>query len=228
MEPLGDRGWLLHFHSEKSAAEWSEWIRIQQLANVDELVTAYRTVAVVCHPSLNNDAFNHLERLIRQSVTSYQNGRLNLQSHHTTVGRLIHVPVFYDGADLAEVAESVGLTESAVVHLHTCQSFQVYAVGFLPGFPYAGYLPAELSGLPRRTSPRIRVPAGSVAIAGRQTGIYPIESPGGWHLIGRTEMVICDLERGFFQFRPGDRIQFVPSPGGVMPDDQETRRNRHA
>jgi KipI family sensor histidine kinase inhibitor len=228
IESLGDCGWLVQFPTETLAAEWSGWIRNQDMADVVEVVTAYRTAAVVCEPTLKDSAFDQLQTAIKQSVASLETGHSNAGSNHTSSGRLIHVPVVYDGPDLAEVAAAVGLTEAGVVNAHTSQSFHVYAVGFLPGFPYAGYLPKEISGLPRRTSPRTRVPAGSVAIAGRQTGIYPCESPGGWHLLGRTEMRICDLKTGFFQFQPGDRIQFVPCPGGVMPEDQETRHKQHA
>ena len=80
----------------------------------------------------------------------------------------------------------------------------------MQGFPYAGYLPRELSGLPRREEPRLKVPSGSVAIAGRQTGIYPRESPGGWHLLGRTPLRIADVDQGLFLIRAGDQIQFQP------------------
>ena len=90
----------------------------------------------------------------------------------------------------------------------------MFAIGFLPGFPDAGYLPEGLGGLPRREPPRLRVPAGSVAIAGRQTGVYPGESPGGWHLIGRTPLRIVDVERGRFPIRAGDRLRFVPIDAG--------------
>src|SRR5205823_7967395 len=93
---------------------------------------------------------------------------------------------------------------------HAGRDYDVFAVGFQPGFPYAGYLPDALSGLSRRDVPRVRVPAGSVAIAGRQTGVYPAESPGGWHLLGRTPLRIVDLERGHFPIRAGDRLRFEP------------------
>ena len=97
-----------------------------------------------------------------------------------------------------------------MIALHSGVEYDVFAIGFLPGFPYAGYLPPALTGLPRRESPRLRVPAGSVAIAGRQTGIYPGESPGGWHLLGRTPLCIVDLDEGYFPIRAGDRIRFQP------------------
>jgi KipI family sensor histidine kinase inhibitor len=118
--------------------------------------------------------------------------------------------VLYDGADLAEVAAARGLTAGQVVALHSGQDYRVFALGFLPGFPYAGYLPEALAGLPRRASPRARVAAGSVAIAGRQTGVYPQESPGGWHLLGRTPLTIASVARGRFPIRAGDRLRFVP------------------
>jgi KipI family sensor histidine kinase inhibitor len=120
------------------------------------------------------------------------------------------IPVLYDGADLDEVAASRRLSRDEVIDVHCRAEYDVFAIGFLPGFPYAGYLPAELAGLPRRAVPRLCVPAGSVAIAGRQTAIYPRESPGGWHLLGRTPLCIADPDEGYFPIRAGDSIQFRP------------------
>jgi KipI family sensor histidine kinase inhibitor len=129
-------------------------------------------------------------------------------------GPLVEIPVRYggpDGPDLAEVAERTGHSEAEVVALHAGHEYRVYLVGFVPGFPYLGVLPAELE-LPRRTTPRVRVPAGSVAIAGRQTGIYPSPTPGGWHLIGRTDAPIWDARRNPpALLAPGDRVLFVPA-----------------
>jgi KipI family sensor histidine kinase inhibitor len=116
-----------------------------------------------------------------------------------------------DGPDLAEVAERTGLAEAEVVRLHTSVEYRVLAIGFVPGFPYLGVLPGALE-LPRRSTPRIRVPAGSVAIAGRQTAVYPFETPGGWHLIGRTEARLWDAGAGPpARLAPGDRVRFVPA-----------------
>jgi KipI family sensor histidine kinase inhibitor len=105
--------------------------------------------------------------------------------------------------------------------LHSGVEYNVFAIGFLPGFVYAGYLPPALAGLPRRDAPRVRVPVGSVAIAGRQTGIYPRESPGGWHLLGRTPLRIVDPDEGYFPIQAGDRIQFQLIPA----DEFEARRH---
>lgn len=129
-------------------------------------------------------------------------------------GPAIEIPVRYggaDGPDLAAVAARTGLPEADVVAAHAGTVYRVFLVGFVPGFPYLGVLPRELA-LPRRSTPRLRVPAGSVAIAGRQTGIYPAVTPGGWHLIGRTDAPIWDPRRDPpALLAPGDRVRFVPA-----------------
>jgi KipI family sensor histidine kinase inhibitor len=127
--------------------------------------------------------------------------------------RLLQVPVVYGGEhgpDLLEVAARVGLTPGEVVARHCAVEHTVALLGFAPGFPYLDGLPPELE-LPRRDTPRHDVPAGSVAIAGRQTGIYPSLSPGGWHLIGRTSIALFDpRQEPPAYFRPGDHVRFVP------------------
>ena len=102
-------------------------------------------------------------------------------------GRLHRIPVVYDGPDLNQVASSLGVTPRQVIELHGRPIYRAFLIGFVPGWAYLGPLPDELV-LPRRPVPRTLVPAGSVAIAGRQTGIYPLATPGGWHLIGRTSV----------------------------------------
>ena len=125
-------------------------------------------------------------------------------------GSVVAVPVRYAGPDLAEVAAKTNLTTAAVVELHAGREYLVYCVGFAPGFTYCGVLDDRLV-LPRRSSPRTRVPAGSVGIAGSQTGIYAVESPGGWNLIGRTDMRLFDPAADPpARFKPGDRLRFVP------------------
>jgi KipI family sensor histidine kinase inhibitor len=128
-------------------------------------------------------------------------------------GRLVEIPVRYggaDGPDLGEVAAHAGLTESQVVVLHASVEYDVYMVGFSPGFPYLAGLPERLA-MPRRATPRVRVPAGSVAIGGLQTGVYPLASPGGWRLIGRTPLPLFDPRREPpVLLSLGDRVRFVP------------------
>jgi len=123
-------------------------------------------------------------------------------------GRLHRIPVVYDGPDLGAVAADLGLSTQRVVDLHGTPIYRAFLVGFVPGWAYLGPLPDQLV-LPRRATPRTQVPAGSVAIAGQQTGIYPLASPGGWHLIGRTSvrLFLPDSDPPSL-FRAGDRVKF--------------------
>lgn len=125
----------------------------------------------------------------------------------------IEVPVAYGGEagpDLAEVAEVNRLSEGEVIQIHSAGRYLVYMLGFTPGFCYLGGMDERIATL-RKSSPRLKIPAGAVGIAGSQTGIYPIESPGGWQLIGRTPLRLFDPEREpEFLFQPGDLIRFVP------------------
>ena len=127
-------------------------------------------------------------------------------------GRLHRIPVVYDGPDLDSVSQALGLAPDHVIAAHTRPIYRVFLVGFVPGWAYLGPLPEELE-LPRRAVPRTQVPAGSVAIAGRQTGIYPLPVPGGWHLIGRTsvKLFLPDSDPPCL-FRAGDRVKFFSAP----------------
>lgn len=199
LDPFGDRAFLARFATEEEASAWTSAVRRQAWPEVREVVLAYRTAAVFADPDLVD--FDRLEANLRN---------LDPATRAVSAGRLVQLPVLYDGEDLPEVARQLGLTEAEVIALHAGTSYRIYAIGFLPGFPYAGYLPAALSGLPRKAVPRLKVPAGSVAIVGRQTGIYPHPSPGGWHLIGRTPLRIVDVNRAHFPIRAGDLIRFEP------------------
>lgn len=123
-------------------------------------------------------------------------------------GRLHRIPVVYDGPDLDAVASALSLSAERIVGLHTRPTYRVFLVGFVPGWAYLGPLPEELE-LPRRSVPRMQVPTGSVAIAGRMSGIYPLPTPGGWHLIGRTSvrLFLPDSDPPCL-FRAGDRVKF--------------------
>ena len=126
-------------------------------------------------------------------------------------GAVVDVPTPYDGPDLADVALKTNLTPAGVVEAHADREYLVYCVGFAPGFTYCGTLPDQLA-VPRMASPRLRVSAGSIGIAGRQTGIYAVESPGGWNLIGRTALRLFDPAADPpARFKPGDRLRFVPT-----------------
>jgi inhibitor of KinA len=127
-------------------------------------------------------------------------------------GRLHRIPVVYDGPDMEAVAAVLGLPAAKIAEIHTRPIYRVFLVGFVPGWGYLGPLPEELE-LPRREVPRTKVPAGSVAIAARQTGIYPLATPGGWHLIGRTsvKLFLPDSDPPCL-FRAGDRVKFFAAP----------------
>jgi 5-oxoprolinase (ATP-hydrolysing) subunit B len=126
---------------------------------------------------------------------------------------VVDIPVRYggdDGPDLDEIADTLGLTPRQVIELHAGSEYDVLLLGFAPGFAYLGLLPPQLA-MPRRATPRTRVPAGSVAIAGRQTAIYPSGTPGGWHLVGRTDLIMWDaIREPPALLRPGQRVRFHP------------------
>lgn len=133
------------------------------------------------------------------------------QAEETPDGQLIEVPVAYggvDGPDLEAVAARAGVSSREAAAIHAAVTYRVFMLGYLPGFAYMAATDPRLA-LPRRAAPRERVPAGSVAIAAGQTGIYPLEAPGGWHLIGRSPLRVYDPGRDEpCMFRPGDRVRF--------------------
>jgi KipI family sensor histidine kinase inhibitor len=160
------------------------------------------TSLVVTHDGRDGEA-------IRQLLTS-------ITEHGTvasrTVGQIVEIAVRYDGADLAEVAHACSLSVERVISLHSDADYEVSFCGFAPGFAYLTGLPSELH-LPRRSSPRMRVPAGSVAIAATYSAVYPRESPGGWHLLGTTQASLWDVTRALpALLQPGTRVRFVRTP----------------
>ncbi len=129
-------------------------------------------------------------------------------------GRVVELPVCYDGPDLQRVSEHSGMVAEEVVARHQAPLYRVHCLGFAPGFPYLGGLDDRLA-TPRQSSPRLRVPAGSVAIGGKHTGIYSIPSPGGWNLIGRTPEILfrpwASDTAGMFRLQAGDQVRFIPA-----------------
>ncbi len=171
-------------------------------SSVRDLVVGYCSLTVYFDPRLVDAAW--LEAELRTAA-------LDVGDAPAADGGLIAVPVCYGGdfgPDLPEVARAASCSEEEVVALHTAPTYRVYVVGFVPGFPYMASVDPKLA-LPRRSTPRPNVAAGSVAIAAGQTGIYPTETPGGWHLIGRTPVKAFDaLRRQPFLFKVGDRVRF--------------------
>lgn len=177
-------------------------IEAAPLPGVIETVPAYATLLVHFDPRI----------VAYATVADWIEGLADQAADIPRTPRRIQVPVRYggkNGPDLSLVAASTGLTPVQVVRIHTGTEYTVYMMGFTPGFPYLGRLDPRLA-LPRLETPRTRVPAGTVAIAGEQTGIYPLDSPGGWHLIGRTSLLLFDPSAEMpFLFAPGDLVTFV-------------------
>jgi len=175
-------------------------IRNMRLVAVTDVVPAYTTLAVYFDSRVVS--FAAISSLVANAIGVPEVDTDDSQT-------LIEIPVSYDGPDLADVATRTGLTPEEVIQRHCSRTYRAYMTGFAPGFTYLGDLDESLV-LPRRTEPRVRVPAGSVAIAGAQTAVYPLVTPGGWHLIGATSVVMFDSRRNPpALIRAGDSVRFV-------------------
>lgn len=198
LKPLGDAAILAYLPDEASALQFAHAVRGAQFDWLLDVVPAYASVGV----------FFDTERVILGTVRRLL-GKLSIKKATPSVGRLHQIPCCYElQLDLARVAEHCGLTTDHVIDLHTSREYTVYAIGFSPGFPYLGYLPNELEGVPRFPAPRLRVEPGSVGLTAKQTGIYPLARPGGWNIIGRTPLELVHVEQGYFPIHIGDRIRF--------------------
>lgn len=177
--------------------------RVQSLEGIVETVPTFRSLMIVYDPL--KLSYGKLKQILK---------KIPVDSGETVdKGRVIEIPVCYGGIygeDLEDVAKYAGLSTEEVIRLHSEREYPVYMMGFLPGFPYLGGMDPQLE-TPRLQTPRTAIPAGSVGIGGAQTGVYPLESPGGWRLIGRTPLRLYDpTRRDPVLLRSGDRIRFIP------------------
>jgi inhibitor of KinA len=213
---LGDSAVVVSFGTGTDDAALSRLRRLasvlarEQAHGIVEVVPAYATVAVFYEPArFAAGGAAPYESVCQFIAARVEPGRDAADS--APAGRLVAIPVCYGGEfgpDLEAVAAHSGLTAAAVIGVHAGADYAVHAIGFAPGFPYLGGLPAALH-TPRRTTPRTSVPAGAVGIGGAQTGVYPLASPGGWNLIGRTPLKLFDAARGEpALLRTGDRVKF--------------------
>lgn len=206
--PVGEHGLLIELDSGEAAqalhAEILRRAAARELPAVTEIVPAARTVLL--------DGLDDPARLAAE-LPGWRIPPLARDRAGT-----VEIPVRYDGPDLAEVAEVWGVTPAEAVAIHSGTEFRVAFCGFAPGFGYLTGLPDRYQ-MPRRATPRTRVPVGSVALAGAYTGVYPRSSPGGWQLIGTTDAVLWDTARDpAALLTPGTRVRFVVA---VAPDGRE-------
>ncbi|MBI2561808.1 MAG: 5-oxoprolinase subunit PxpB [candidate division NC10 bacterium] len=208
--PAGERGLVVEFGNEVSL-EINAQVRAlafalaaERIPGLVEVVPTYRSIGLEYDPLTLS--FDEVEQRVREVAT-------RIDPRVLPAPKLVRIPTVYGGIygpDLPFVAEHAGLGEAEAIRLHSQPTYHVYMIGFTPGYTYLGGLPERLH-TPRLQSPRLKVPKGSVGIGGSQTGIYPVESPGGWRIIGRTHLTLFDPAREVpTPIQPGDRVQFVP------------------
>lgn len=209
--PFGDTALIVEFGNtigleiNRRVMTLNEAILKAKINGVEELVPTYRSLLVRYDP---------LKISYEQLVLSIKNLENTAEVLEAEVkGRKVVVPVVYGeeyGPDLSHVARVHGLTEAQVIKLHSGREYRVYMIGFVAGFPYLGEVADEIA-TPRLETPRMKVPAGSVGIAEKQTGIYPREAPGGWQIVGRTPLRLFDpRQESPTLLSPGDTVEFRP------------------
>jgi inhibitor of KinA len=206
--PAGETAWLIELPERldpdvnERAIEIAAAVEQAALPGVSDVVVGYRSVMVYVDP-LSDYRLTTRSRLGEIVATPSQRTR--------PPGRNVEVPVCYGGAhgpDLDDLAIFADCSAEDVVEMHTAREYRVFVVGFVPGWAYMASVDPRISA-PRRSVPRLRVPAGSVAIAAGQTGVYPAETPGGWHIVGRSSVKPYDPVRADpFLFHPGDHVRF--------------------
>jgi len=209
--PFGDNALLIEFGDtislevNRKVIALNEAILKAGINGIEELVPTYRSLLV---------RYNPLKITYEQLVFRIKDIEKTMKEFKVEIkGREITIPVVYGGEwgpDLNYIAKYHGLTEEQVVKLHSGKEYRVYMIGFVAGFPYLGEVADEIA-TPRLETPRLKVPAGSVGIAEKQTGIYPCEAPGGWRIIGRTPLKLFNpLQQPPALLKPGDTVKFKP------------------
>lgn len=218
--PLGDSaivvqlGETIDLETHRKVRALSDYLERNPFPGMREYIPAFTTVTITYDGLKVGQVFH--AKLLKKSCSTYETVRdllveiiepLEVNNSHTP--KTIEIPVCYgnkQGPDLEEVASYNGLTSQEVIDTHANGNYLVYMLGFAPGFPYLGGLSQSIA-CPRKDSPRSSIPAGSVGIAGGQTGVYPIETPGGWQLIGRTPLKL---------FRPDEQCPTLLQPGNFI------------
>ena len=210
-KPFGEKAILIEWPARVDEAilydilVFTEYLKQECLdTQLWEFVPAYNSLTLICRKPIENrkELFDNLQAWHKKT-----------RGHIPLKRQLWRLPVCYEpefGIDLEETAAKLNLTEEQLIEMHSSETYTVYGIGFLPGFMYLGGLPQSLE-VPRRATPRLQVPKGSVGLAGKQTGIYPQQSPGGWNIIGNCPIPIFNVDKPEPCFvSVGDRIQFYP------------------
>ncbi|MGG1659835.1 5-oxoprolinase subunit PxpB [Brevibacillus sp. NRS-1366] len=216
--PLGDSGVIVKLgdvidqKTHEKVVTFSEYLQKHPFPGMIEFVPSFTTMTVYYDPVLLFDPKSNVipyERVL--AILGQMVGEL--QKRQMGEDRLVEIPVCYGGSfgpDLEAVATHNGLSSEEVIAIHSSTEYLVYMIGFAPGFPYLGGMDERLA-TPRRSSPRLAIPMGSVGIGGSQTGIYSVESPGGWQIIGRTPQSLFQPDdKSPSLLRSGDKVRFRP------------------
>jgi len=218
IEPLGDTALTIHFgdkiNSNVSETVFSFFQTLKQksIPGITDIIPAYSSLSIVYDiievrkNSRSKTAFEYLQNIIQEILHTKRN-------EYPTENRFFEIPVCYHpsvGIDIEEISTYKNLSTEELIHLHSNNVYRVYMLGFLPGFPYMGSLNEKLE-IPRKKTPRTNILAGSIGIAGLQTGIYPLNSPGGWNIIGQTPVQLFKSNReNPCLLQPGDNVIFTP------------------
>ena len=219
---LGEKALTIELGKSIDQIQYQKVVSLQKhiasltIEGIIEMVPSYCSLTIYYEPFIIQKKLPKTPESISQRFGNYllkiiQNQ--TLETINSFKQKLVEIPVCYDlkfGVDLEEMANYHQTSIPNIIEQHSSSIYTVFMVGFLPGFPYLGILPDTLA-TPRKKQPRLKVPAGSVAIGGNQTGIYPIESPGGWNIIGQTPLKIFDKKRSTpFLLEPGNQVKFIP------------------
>lgn len=209
VQPLGDAAVVVTLGTELSEAINDRVMSLAAALRADPISPHIRDVV----PAIASLVVHFDPRHVRiEDVMDSLDRKIYPAGFSVSVESLHEIPVSYGGAngpDLADVAAFAGVDAAEVIRRHAAVTYRVYMLGFVPGFAYLGQVDQSIAA-PRRSTPRQQVPAGSVGIAGPQTGVYPQDSPGGWQIIGRTSSRMFDVAAGRSLLQPGDRVRFVP------------------
>jgi inhibitor of KinA len=216
--PQGDQAITMNFGNEihkdthQKITTFTEYIETHPFPGMLEVIPSFTSVTIIYEPikvvlpTPNKVPYQEVVNILKSKLS-------NLQVSNNRPSKTVTIPVCYGeeyGPDLQDVANYHDLTQQQVINIHSNQEYLVYMIGFAPGFPYLGGMSQDIA-TPRKATPRLTIPAGSVGIGGEQTGVYPIESPGGWQLIGRTPIQLFQQDtKQPSLLRAGDIVRFKP------------------